>query len=273
MALEVRRRRIGSGERAVEIVDIVGRLDAPGSALLRSAVQEALKEGSPRVAINLSDCIEIHRETVGTLHSLGRACKRAGGHLAVFGAKGDVYEYIKTFSDRSLAPWFDSERDAVTGLGGDIKPEPQPGEAVEKEPDLVVALGTDRVFRTLFWKLGKLGGRPVAKFDNIGAAADYITRRKVHSVIVDISLPPHDVAGFIRRLKMSKETRGIGIFLVGPPSVRSVGWILAGEGADKFVPYVFSGEEISSKLEARAFFQRLKEAYDRFDAGPRGDSA
>jgi anti-anti-sigma regulatory factor len=264
MAFEVRRRRIGSGDRAVEIVDVVGRLDAPGSALLRTSIQQALKEGSARIAVNLSECREIQREVIGTLHSLGRACKRANGGLAIFGAKDDVLEYMKRFGDRELAPWFDTENEAIVSLGGEVIEEP--GEDEEQETPVVVAIGSSDPFRRSFWKLNTLGGKPVAKFDNTESAHEFIRRRNVHSVIIDTSLNPHNTARLVRQLRTYPETRQIGIFIVGPPTGRNIGRSLIGEGADNFVPLVFSGEEIAAKLDIRAFFTRLKEAYDRYEA-------
>jgi CheY-like chemotaxis protein/anti-anti-sigma regulatory factor len=265
MALEVRRRRVGSGDKAVEIVDVLGRLDAPGSALLRSKVQEALKEGSPRIAVNLSDCIEIHREMIGTFHSLGRACLRAGGKLVLFGQKGDIYEYLKRFADTALAPWFGSEREGIVALGGEVPPEKD--EVEEGETPAVVALGSDPVFMAVFWKLSTLGGKPVAKFDNIAGGTEFLGRRPIHSVIMDTRLPAHDIARFIRQVRTSPKLRRIGIFLVGPASQVSQIRTLVEEGADRFVPLMFQGEEILARLEDRqAFFKRLKDAYDRFDA-------
>ncbi len=243
---------------------MVGRLDTPGGALLRTSIQEALKEGSALIAINLSECKEIHREMVGTLHSLAKACRRAGGGLVICGAVGDVGEYLKAFGDRSLAPWFDSERDAVLALGGKVEPESSDDES--GEPPVVVALGVSDVFKKLFWKLGALGGRPVAKFDSTESAHEFLRKRTIHSLIADADLNPHETARFIKQIRTTPDVRGIGIFLVGPPSKRNVGRALMEEGADNFVPFVFSGEEIVSKLDARAFFSRLKEAYDHFEA-------
>ena len=263
MALDVHRRRIGSGERSVEIIDVVGRLDPPGAAALRTSVQQILKEGCPRIAINLSECVEIHREMIGAFHSLGRACQRAGGGLALFGQTGDVSEYIGMFADRTLAPWFDKQNDAVLAVGGEIEPE-KPADA-DEEPPTVVALGDDPVFRGIFWKLGKLGGRPVAKFESVEACFDYLTRRPVHSLIIDSGMPAQELARLVRQIRANAQLRGIGVFVVGPPSRKSTGRALVGEGADMFVPLVFAGEEIPAKLDARAFFARLKEAYERFD--------
>jgi len=262
MAVEVRRRRIGFGERAVEIVDVVGRLDAPGSALLRSSVQKALKEGSARIVVNLSECREIQRDVVGTLHSLGRACTRANGKLAIFGAKDDVLEYLRRFGNRELAPWFDTENEAVVSVGGE--PVKEPGD--DEESPVVVALGTSDPFRKVFWKLNLLGGRNVAKFENVEAAHDFINRSNVHTIIIDTDLDPHDTTRLVRQLRTFPDTRNIGIFIVGPPSRRNIGRTLIGEGADNFIPLVFSGEEIAAKLDIRAFFTRLKEAYERFEA-------
>jgi len=264
MALEVPTRRVGSGERAVEIIDVIGRLDTPGGAHLRSVVQNILKEGSPRIAVNLTKCVEIHRETTGSIHSLARACKRAGGGLVIFGASGDVHAYIKRFVDPNMAPWYEGENEAIRALGG----EPLPEKADKQNADLpvVVALGTDRVFRKLFWKLGKLGGKPLAKFDDIESGLDLMTRRNVHSVIIDSFLNTHDVAKLLRRIKTSSGLRDIGIIVVGPPSMKNVGRALINDGATYFVPYVFKGEEIVANLEAREFFNRLKEVYERFEA-------
>lgn len=263
MALDVHRRRVGSGDHAVEIVDAVGRLDAPGAAILRSTIQQILKESCPRIGINLAECVEIHREMVGTFHSLARACQRAGGGLALFGQAGDVSEYIKRFADAELVSWYERESEAVVALGGKAEAE-EPREGGE-EPPAVVAVGDAAIFRGVFWKLGKLGGRPVAKFDSIEACFDYINRRPVHSVIIDSGMPAQDTARLVRQIRASARLRSIGVFVVGIPSQKTTGRALVGEGADAFVPLVFSGEEIAAKLDSRAFFAGLKEAYERFD--------
>jgi len=265
MALDVRRRRIGSGNKAVELLDVIGRLDAPGSALLRSKVQEALKDNSVKIGINLAECVEIHREMIGTFHSLGRACERAGGKLVLFGQKGDVYEYIKRFSDSSIVPWFETEQEGVVALGGEVLEEKESEDTRDKPA--VAVIGKDAVFTALFWKLSALGGRPIAKFDAIEQATDFIERHSMHSVVVDSKIPMHDIARFIRQIRINPRLRSMGIFIVGPASHVSQIRVLIEEGADRFVPIMFQGEEILSRLEDRQiFFGRLKEAYDSFDA-------
>lgn len=264
MALEVRRRRSGSGDRAVEVIDVIGRLDTPGAAMLRSKVQEALKEGSSRIGINLSECVEIHRETIGTFHSLGRACNRTEGRLVLFGMKGDVAEYVRRFADKDLAQWYDIERDAIIALGGEVAPEIE--EEGEKETPAVVALGKDQIFRGIFWKLNVLGGRPVAKFDNIEGAEDFLGRRSVHSLLIDTHIPMHEITQLVRKVRTNPKLKFAGIFPVGPPSHISTGRLLVEEGADIFVPLSFSGEEIAAMLDPQTFFARLKDVYERFDA-------
>jgi hypothetical protein len=264
MALEARRRRIGGGDRAIEIIDLVGRLDVPGAGLLRNTVQGILKEGSSRIAVNLAQCVEIHKEVIGTFHSLGRACIRAGGGLVIFGAAGDVNEYVKRFADKSLAPWFDDEKSAVASLGGHIE------ETSKKEEDVetpsIVAIGADQVFHAAFWKLTTLGGHPVAKFDSFEGSSNYISRRPIHSLLIDSTLPAQEISKFIKQIRINSKVRNVGIFIIGPPSRFSVGKLLLGEGADNFVAFYFNGEEIESKLDLRSFFSKLKEAYERFDA-------
>jgi len=264
MALEIRRRRVGSGDKAVEIIDVIGRLDTPGGAQLRSAVQEALKEGTPRIAINFAETKEIHRETVGALHSLGRACQRAEGKLGIFGAEGDVLEYLKSFADPSLAPWFPDEKTAIVGVGGELEVEEQ--DKLNDSPDVVIALGFDNIFRKIFWKLAKMGGMPVAKFDAVPPALDYLLKRKVHSIVLDITIDLHDGAKLVRQIRTTPSIRKVGIFLVGPPSKRSTGKALLQEGADNLTLYSFSGEEIFSKFNPKPFFHQLKEAFAKFEA-------
>jgi CheY-like chemotaxis protein len=264
MSLEIRRRRIGAGEKAIEIVDIIGRLDTPGSGLLRSTVQDILKEGCPRIAVNLTECVEIHRELMGTFHSLGRACQRAGGGLVIYGASRDVLEYINKFGDRSLAPLHRDERSAIIALGGHVGDEAS--KEKETEAPVIVALGSDPIFRGVFWKLSALGGRGIAKYDNIQACFEYIGKRPVHSILIDASLPSHDVIQFIRQIRTTPMIRTIGIFVIGLPSQRNIGRAVIEQGADFYVPLVFTGEEIIAKLDARTFFARLKEVYERFDS-------
>ncbi|MFH1675489.1 MAG: STAS domain-containing protein [bacterium] len=264
MALEVRRRRTGAGDRAVEIIDIVGRLDMPGSALLRSAVQDILKEGFPRIALNLANCVEIHREMIGTFHSLGRACHRAGGNLALFGQKGDVLEYIKRFGDTSLAPWYDREREAIVALGGEVEAEGTPKSGEEVKP-LVVILGSDSMFRGVFRTFERIGGKPVVMYDNTDACAEFIFGKHIHSLLIDATMSAHDTARLIKRIRSDAELKNTGVFIVGPPSKIGAGRALMGEGADNFIPFVFSGEEISAKFDGKAFFTRLKDAYERYE--------
>ena len=264
MALEVGRRRIGSGERAIEIIDIVGRLDTAGSAVIRSSVQEILKEGCPRIAVDMAQCVEIHRETMGTFHSLGRACQRAGGKLVIFGATGDVLDYLTRFGDRSLAPWFSDEKAAIVALGGQIQEEVS--KEKRTEPPVVVALGADPIFRAVFWKLSALGGRAIAKFDNIEACSDYLAKRPIHSIIIDGAMQSHEIVKLIRHIRTTPSVKNIGIFVVGSPMQRNFGHLVIEQGANNFVPYTFRGEDILAKLDRKVFFERLKEVYASFDA-------
>lgn len=264
MALEVKRRRIEGGKNPVEIIDVIGRLDTPGAALLRNTVQDVLKEGCPHIAINLAECIEIHREMIGTFHSLGRACQRAGGGLVLYGAKGDVIEYIRRFGDRNLAPWHADEKAAVQALGGKVEIE-APSQPSADSP-VVVIVGKDQIFHALFWKLPTLGGRQIVKFDDLDSCADYVIKNKIHSVIIDLSLASHDIVNFIRNIRINQELRNIGIFVVGPQSKLSIGKTIVQEGATNLVSYTFSGEEILAKLDYRTFYARLKEIYERYDA-------
>ncbi len=263
MALELRRRRIGSGDRAAEIIDVIGRLNTAGSAMLRSSLQEVLKEGSPRIAINLSELVEIKKEVFGAIHSLGRACSRAGGSLVVYGATGDPLEYVKAYIDENLVRYFETENEAVVALGGE--PEPLPDETEDEGPGVVVVIGADDTFRKIFWNLGVMGGHPVAKFDNIPAAVDYAGRQKIYCILIDPSLTGHDLIRLIRQIRSNPEMRGIGIFIVGKPTSRRSAKMLLDEGADKFVPFVFKGEEIMANFDSRTFFSSLKEAFKRYD--------
>jgi CheY-like chemotaxis protein len=263
MALEVRRRRIGAGERAVELIDIMGRLDMPGAASLRTTVQEVLKEGCRRIAINMAGCVEIHREMMGTFHSLGRACQRAGGGLVLYGATGDVLEYIRRFGDRNLAPWHGEENSAIRALGGEVERK-SPREQGISTP-VVVALGTEPVFRAVFWKISALGGRGIVKFDSVDACLEYLSGSTPHSLLLDAKLPAHDLAGLIRKIRTTPQLKNIGVFITGPPSSKSAGRVLVEEGADEFIAFTFTGEEIVAKLDGQLFFAKLKEVYERFD--------
>jgi CheY-like chemotaxis protein len=263
MALEIRRRRIGAGERAIEIVDIIGRLDLPGAGNLRTTVQEILKEGCPRIAVNMAGCVEIHRETMGTFHSLGRACQRAGGGLVLFGATGDVFEYIRRFADRNLAPWQGDEATAIRSLGGEVEQEKP--RSISDSESVVAALGTDTVFHAVFWKFPTLGGRGFVKFESVNGCLEYILTHPTHSLLVDVKLPTHDLAGLIRKIRTTPQLKKVGVFVIGPPSYKSTARALVEEGADDFVLFPFAGEEILAKLDGKLFFDKLKDIYGRFD--------
>jgi len=263
MALEIRRRRVGSGDLAIEIIEVIGRLDTPGGSQLRASVQEALKEGTPKVALDLTETKEIHKEMVGTIHSLGRACQRADGSLVIFGAMGDVLAYLETFAERSLAPWHNTERDAIIALGGEVEPEET--EVSDDQPSVIIALGSDKLFRKVFWKLGKMGGMPLAKFDTIPAALDYLGKRKVHSIVLDVNIDLHEGARLIRQIRTTPAFRKVGIFIVGPTSKKTTGKAFIQEGADGFIPFKFSGEEIFAMFDRKAFFHHLKLAYEKFE--------
>ncbi|MCX6644893.1 MAG: hypothetical protein NTY09_00825 [bacterium] len=266
MALELRRRRIGAGDYAVEIIDIVGRLNVPGSSQLRSLVQDALKEGTPRVAINFSECVEVKKEAFGAFHSLGRACMRAHGNLVIYGAKDDPLEYVKKFIDTNLVKWYDSEKEAILALGGTPEPEQVYIEEITSDREAIVVIGIADIFYKVFWKLNVLGGLQVVKFDNLTSALQYLERRKVHSLIIDPTFSGHDLIRFIRHIKSSKQYMKTGIFIVGNPSSRTSAMILMNEGADNFIPFVYQGEEIFAKFDQREFFKRLQDIYKKFEA-------
>lgn len=265
MALELRRRRIGAGDHAVEIIDIVGRLNMPGSSLLRSMVQDSLKEGSPRIAVNFSECVEVKKEVFGTFHSLGRACTRAGGSLAVYGARDEPIEYVKTFLDTKLVKWFETEKEAVIALGGTPDPEPVHIEETATDRESIVVIGTSEIFHKVFWKLSVLGGLQVMKFDNLTSTLQYLERRVPHSLIIDPTFSGHDLIRFIRRIKSDARYRKTGIFIVGNPSSRTGAMILMNEGADNFIPFVYQGEEVLAKFDQREFFRRLQDTYKRYE--------
>jgi hypothetical protein len=111
-----------------------------------------------------------------------------------------------------------------------------------------------------------LGGRPIAKFDTVAAGSEFMSRRAIHSVLIDGSLSALEIVALIRQVRRTSQLKGAGIFVIGVPSQRGAGRTLVEQGADNFVPLVFRGEEIPAKLDARAFFARLKEIYARFDA-------
>jgi hypothetical protein len=265
MALELRRRRIGAGDYAVEIVDIVGRMNVPGSSQLRALVQDILKEGTPRVAVNFSECVEIKKEVFGTFHSLARACQRAEGNLVIYGAKDDPLEYVKKFIDKKLVKWYDAEKEAVLALGGTPEPEPVNIDETVSDRETIVVIGISEIYNKVFWKLNVLGGLQVVKFDNLTSALQYLERRKVHSLIIDPTFSGHDLIRFIRHVKSSKQYMKTGIFIVGNPSSRTSAMILMNEGADSFTPFVYQGEEVLAKFDQREFFKRLQDVYKKFE--------
>ena len=268
MALELRRRRIGSGDQSVNIIDVVGRLNVPGSSQLRADIQDFLKSGIPRIALNLTECVEIKKEVFGTFHSLGRACQRAGGNLIVYGAKDDPLEYIKAFLNPDLVKWSESENEAILALGG----QPEPDESDGEDSSVIVALGSDNFFQKVFWKLNVMGKVPVAKFDSIASVTDFINRSKIHSLILDPTMSGHDLIKFIRQVKSNPKLRTTGIYIIGKPSARTLALILMNEGADYFVPFVFNGEEILSRFNSREFFHQLKDAFEKFETRKKAKS-
>ena len=147
----------------IVILDLNGRLDVPGAAVLKSTVRDLVEEGSLLVALNFSDVDYIGMDSVGALVSIKKLITRMGGKLAIFAPKWDVREYIEKFSFEADVPLVNDESQALTALGLKSQ-ERRLGDPV------YLALGSSAPFKELFWKVKKLGGVPVERFELIEPA-------------------------------------------------------------------------------------------------------
>lgn len=254
--MHISRRKIES----ILILDLEGKLDIPGSALLKKIIREQLEEGSRLFALNFAKVEYIRKETVGTIVSLNKEVTRSEGKFVIFAPHWDVKEYVERFSFDADIPIFDDETRALEALGQKIE-ERVPGESI------YLALGSSSAFKEIFWTVKKLGGVPVERYEEIEQALQGVSQCKVEVVLLDALLPQNGALQAIKELRLDECCRDAVVLVIGPDSARSMYNAMRDYGADDFVPVPFDREELVSSIDKRQFFELLKRKFDLWQEG------
>jgi len=246
--------------KSILILDLEGRLDIPGAALLKKMIREQMEEGSRLFALNFAKVDYIGKDTVGTIVSVKKEITRSEGKFVIFAPHWDVKEYVERFSFQADIPIFDDEPQALVALGEvpDVK---IPGQAS------YLALGSSSAFKEIFWTIKRLGGIPVERFEEVQQAKQGMAQLKVGVVLLDALLPRNSAVDALRELRMEEWCRDAVILVIGPDSSRSMYNAMRDYGADDFVPIPFEREELVSSIDKGQFFELLKRKFDLFAEG------
>jgi len=251
------------GQRKIDsvvILDLEGRLDVPGTALLKKTVRELLDDGSRLFALNFAGVDSVAKESVGGLVSIKKQVDENEGRLAIFAPKWDVKEYIETFSFKTDVHLADDEPGALQALG--IKPQEQ------RLGDIVyLALGSSAPFKELFWKVKSLGGVSVERFELIEPAKRGMACRKVSLILLDALMPGNRSLEAVKEFRIDKWCKDAVILVIGPDSSRQMYNSMREYGADDFVPIPFAREELVSSIDAKQFFELLKKKFELWAEG------
>ena len=120
------------------VLAVAGRLDAEHAGQLAAAVDEELRRGHHRVALDLGDCGFLSSAGIRTLFEVHRAAKGVGGSCLIRAAS----EPIRRVLDLTrLAPLL---MEPAAGTRADPTPSESPSAAVDLEHDGVRLIGLER---------------------------------------------------------------------------------------------------------------------------------
>jgi anti-sigma B factor antagonist len=254
--MQIDRRKIGE----IIILDMEGRLDIPGAALLKQMVREQLEEGSRLFALNFAKVDYIGKETVGAIVSIKSEITGSEGRMVIFAPKWDVKDYIEHFSYKSDIAVLENESGALEMLGAK-----QAG--AEPQGPIYMALGSSSAFKELFWTVKRLGGVPIERYEATEQAISGTGGRSVEVILLDALMPQNEALQAVREIRLKNWGKGAVILVIGPDSSRSLYNAMHDYGADDFVPIPFDREELVSSIDKGQFFQLLKRKFDLWAEG------
>lgn len=108
--------------RDVAVLDVAGELDIYTSPRLRSAIQDVLGGGTPRVVVNLARTSYLDSTALSVLAAALRQARTAGGTLALVYDQPQIEKIFTITGLQEVFPVYRTESDAVAAASAGSRP-------------------------------------------------------------------------------------------------------------------------------------------------------
>ena len=113
MALEVETRQVENG---VTVVAATGRLDVAGAPALKDAISEAVKNGPPRVVIDMGGISFVDSTGLGSVISALKQVLGSQGELRLAAPNQQARVVLELTTLDRVFPYYATVEDALTGF-------------------------------------------------------------------------------------------------------------------------------------------------------------
>ena len=113
MALDIQTRQ---GDNGVTVVAPTGRLDVAGAPALKEAISEALKNGPPRVVLDLEGVSFVDSTGLGSVIAALKQIRSSQGDLRLAAPNQQVRVVLELTTLDRVFPYFATVEEALTGF-------------------------------------------------------------------------------------------------------------------------------------------------------------
>lgn len=113
MSLEVQTRQADNG---VTVVAPTGRLDVAGAPTLKDAISEALKNGQPRVVIDMEGVSFVDSTGLGSVIAALKQIRSSQGDLRLAAPNQQVRVVLELTTLDRVFPYYSTVEEALTGF-------------------------------------------------------------------------------------------------------------------------------------------------------------
>ncbi|MDQ2923203.1 MAG: STAS domain-containing protein [Candidatus Dormibacteraeota bacterium] len=113
MAFDVQTRQVDNG---VTVVAPTGRLDVAGAPALKEAISEALKNGPPRVVLDLEGVSFVDSTGLGSVIAALKQIRSSQGDLRLAAPNQQVRVVLELTTLDRVFPYFATVEEALTGF-------------------------------------------------------------------------------------------------------------------------------------------------------------
>ena len=113
MSLEVQTRQVDSG---ATVVAPTGRLDVAGAPALKDAISEALKNGTPRVVLDMEGISFVDSTGLGSVIAALKQIRSSQGDLRLAAPNQQVRVVLELTTLDRVFPYYSTVEEALTGF-------------------------------------------------------------------------------------------------------------------------------------------------------------
>jgi anti-anti-sigma factor len=113
MSLEVQSRQVDNG---VTVVAPTGRLDVAGAPALKDAISEALKNGQPRVVLDMEGVSFVDSTGLGSVIAALKQIRSSQGDLRLAAPNQQVRVVLELTTLDRVFPYYSTVEEALTGF-------------------------------------------------------------------------------------------------------------------------------------------------------------